>query len=345
MHFMRPRSTRPSSLQRCQNESKQPKHCHFCIVVTECRRVSQSSCPTLLSTSFSQKNSIPASNSMEDSEGELLIKQTIAKIRKNNQRPDKNAMVFHLTSNHGLTRTAASNLVDKTIETGYIYNIPSRQGPDSYYIFEWKSHEKQQNQDSFGLEGDKNHPSPDTSTDELDLDLSYNTPSIHSRATEDEAGNATPMSLSTFGTMADAIVNLNQLLHQERQISSSLRADNLEFQARIRQLEAPLEKGQQQSQQNKAPTKESVTDDKEVPSHLGTQIETLVQLIAAGILKEVNSLRTEISTNTCDKIVTKESQSGSSIVYEDTEIASDTKPIERKKNSRKNKKRRAKVKN
>ena len=179
---------------------------------------------------------------MENTSLEQAIYLVIDYIRKvQHKRPYNENIVDTVAKKYGLSETKVKKQLDHLVETGAIYITVTERG-DSYFAFNPEKMEV------------KETDFQDLSMDELGLDFDFGnsqnlagtkdghsteTNGTHTQVTN-SIGNETLATFATFDKMADAILQMNNLLQVERDLSNNLRIENIQLKSKIGELETSL---------------------------------------------------------------------------------------------------------
>ena len=176
---------------------------------------------------------------MESEEHENLVIEAIKVIREKSKRPDK-ASISTYIKKRGLDLVIKNvpDIIDRMLDSAAIYNKPTASGLDSYYVFDIGLDEAKEKMETLSLPAnitglcDQSYCTLDEN--ELDLGLCDSSnrnlgPSVQK--------NETLATFAAFGNMAKSILDLNKLLKDEREVSSTLRLENLQLRSKVQELE------------------------------------------------------------------------------------------------------------
>ncbi len=198
---------------------------------------------------------------MEVDEHEANIIEAIKAIRRKSKRPDKLSISSYFKKHGlGLESKQVSDLIDRMLDSAAIYNKPTVSGLDSYYVFTIGLDQASDdgNEKSFSLSRNEaglfefdQTCSLEESQNELDLGLRD---SSNLNLASNVNANETLATFAAFGNMANAILELNNLLKNEREISSALRLENLQLMSKVQELRTKVD-SQMNSLKAKKPNK------------------------------------------------------------------------------------------
>ena len=123
------------------------------------------------------------------------------------------------------------------LDSATIYNKPTASGLDSYYVFSIGLEDANEKMETLILPANETGICDKSFTfDENELDLGLGDTSNRDLGSNMET-NETLATFAAFGNMANSILDLNNLLKDEREVSSTLRLENLQLRSKVQELE------------------------------------------------------------------------------------------------------------